>query len=389
MSKEELCSQHDIRKLRNKLKDQELELKRMQDKINSLKEQTAQNTSNSGIEVTVNLSKKTDRTVRIVESPIPDLVSDDELLVSDDEHVVSDDEYFDRMLDEVQGHDVNAEVQEQDQEQMNIDRMEINYDVPVEQRDHQEQVPVSPLQLVPVPVEQREHQAQVPVPLVQLVPVPAEQKEHQEQVPVPLAQLVPVPAEQREHQERAPAPQVRQVQRPTNHQAPSGYRPRIQVQRHEQHRQDDNHLAWIYADRGDHLQAQAQALREILHEFPYRTIKDSDTVDETVQCAFCKAEARHYSDSCPVVISGDERFAIVMNDGICRFCLGNCPAEQCRFRTRRPCWYCKKIEGTIVEDLIPDDRGHHKAICPVPDKRAVVRERLTQVQREIDRMWPR
>ncbi|VDO48145.1 unnamed protein product [Heligmosomoides polygyrus] len=30
---------------------------------------------------------------------------------------------------------------------MNIDRMEINYDVPVEQRDHQEQVPVSPLQL--------------------------------------------------------------------------------------------------------------------------------------------------------------------------------------------------------------------------------------------------
>ncbi|VDP45443.1 unnamed protein product [Heligmosomoides polygyrus] len=92
----------------------------------------------------------------------------------------------------------------------------------------------------------------------------------------------------------------------------------------------------------------------------------SDTVDETVQCAFCSAEARHYSDSCPVVITGDERF-----------------------RTRRPCWYCKKIEGTIVEDLIPDDRGHHKALCPVPDKRSVVRERLTQVQREIDRMWPR
>ncbi|VDP45442.1 unnamed protein product [Heligmosomoides polygyrus] len=57
MSKDEQCFQNDIRKLRNKLKDQELELKRMQDTINSLKEQTAHNTSKSGIEVTVNLSK--------------------------------------------------------------------------------------------------------------------------------------------------------------------------------------------------------------------------------------------------------------------------------------------------------------------------------------------
>ncbi|VDO65721.1 unnamed protein product [Heligmosomoides polygyrus] len=96
MSKDEQCSQNDIRKLRNKLKDQELELKQMQDTINSLKEQTAQNTSNSGIEVWFNLSKKTDGAVRIVESAISDLVSDDE--------------YFNRMLDELQGDDVNAGV---------------------------------------------------------------------------------------------------------------------------------------------------------------------------------------------------------------------------------------------------------------------------------------
>ncbi|VDP62455.1 unnamed protein product [Heligmosomoides polygyrus] len=88
------------------------------------------------------------------------------------------------------------------------------------------------------------------------------------------------------------------------------------------------------------------------------SIRDSDKVDDTVQCIFYLAVARHYSDSCPVVIDGEERFAIVMKEGICRYCLENCPAERCRFRTKRPCWYCKKIEGTIVEDLIPDDRGH-------------------------------
>ncbi|VDP62457.1 unnamed protein product [Heligmosomoides polygyrus] len=94
MSKDEQRFQNEIGQLRNKLKDQELELKRMQDTINSLKEQTTPNISNNGIEVTVNLSKKTDRTA-IVESPMPDLVSDDE--------------YFDRMLDEVQGNNIGSE----------------------------------------------------------------------------------------------------------------------------------------------------------------------------------------------------------------------------------------------------------------------------------------
>ncbi|VDO22193.1 unnamed protein product [Heligmosomoides polygyrus] len=87
MNKDDQCSQNEIIQLRNKLKDQELELKRMQDTINSLKEQ-------SRIEVTGDLSKKTDRTA-IVESPIPDLVSDDE--------------YFDRMLDGVQGNNIGSE----------------------------------------------------------------------------------------------------------------------------------------------------------------------------------------------------------------------------------------------------------------------------------------
>ncbi|VDO91873.1 unnamed protein product [Heligmosomoides polygyrus] len=61
MSKDEQCSEKDIRQLRNKLKDQELELKLLQDTINSLKEQTTQNISNSALEVTVNFSKKTDQ----------------------------------------------------------------------------------------------------------------------------------------------------------------------------------------------------------------------------------------------------------------------------------------------------------------------------------------
>ncbi|ETN70512.1 hypothetical protein NECAME_14735 [Necator americanus] len=33
------------------------------------------------------------------------------------------------------------------------------------------------------------------------------------------------------------------------------------------------------------------------------------------------------------------------------------------------------IKGTVAEDLIPEDRGHHLALCNVPDVKTILRER--------------
>ncbi|PIO59684.1 hypothetical protein TELCIR_18844 [Teladorsagia circumcincta] len=45
----------------------------------------------------------------------------------------------------------------------------------------------------------------------------------------------------------------------------------------------------------------------------------------------------------------------------------------------------KGYDGTwsCVEDLIPEDEGHHKALCPVPDLRVEVRDRLNRTQDDI------
>ncbi|VDO81875.1 unnamed protein product [Heligmosomoides polygyrus] len=59
------------------------------------------------------------------------------------------------------------------------------------------------------------------------------------------------------------------------------------------------------------------------------------------------------------------------------------------------CFYCKHPLGTVFQDEIPDDEGHHRAICPVPEKKGLMKgrihrlkERLRQLKKE-EETFPR
>ncbi|EYC03321.1 hypothetical protein Y032_0094g2690 [Ancylostoma ceylanicum] len=133
---------------------------------------------------------------------------------------------------------------------------------------------------------------------------------------------------------------------------------------------------------------QLQELERIQQTYPFRNIGETSRgVDNRVVCAFCDEMGRHFSDPCAQVIKGAERCDIIMRKGLCKHCLGTCPLDRCRF-PRRECWYCTRIQGTMINDLIPYDEGHHRALCPVPDARSAVRERINELQRRIKDWLP-
>ncbi|KAL6727486.1 hypothetical protein Aduo_009356 [Ancylostoma duodenale] len=92
---------------------------------------------------------------------------------------------------------------------------------------------------------------------------------------------------------------------------------------------------------------------------------------------------QHYSGACPEVTDGDERYNIVRHGGLCKHCLDHCPPDKCKFKQRR-CWYCERIRGTIVEDLMPDDGGHHRALCNVPNAGNTLRRRIEDIRRQLN-----
>ncbi|KAL6727984.1 hypothetical protein Aduo_009803 [Ancylostoma duodenale] len=44
----------------------------------------------------------------------------------------------------------------------------------------------------------------------------------------------------------------------------------------------------------------------------------------------------------------------------------------------------KRVACTIVEDLMPDDGGHHRALCNVPDARNTLRRRIEDLRRQLN-----
>ncbi|KAK6027195.1 hypothetical protein OSTOST_06775 [Ostertagia ostertagi] len=126
---------------------------------------------------------------------------------------------------------------------------------------------------------------------------------------------------------------------------------------------------------------QALELEQVLQTFPYRDFGDRK-VSNT--CTFCGAVDRHFSDSCPQVQDGHDRNTIVDRKKVCKCCFGNCPKDKCRFPPR-DCYYCERIRGTIVEDLIPKKR-HHRALCEVPDLKNEVRKRIKRLEEEIEHL---
>ncbi|KAL6729886.1 hypothetical protein Aduo_000897 [Ancylostoma duodenale] len=72
-----------------------------------------------------------------------------------------------------------------------------------------------------------------------------------------------------------------------------------------------------------------------------------------------------------------------MRERLCQYCLEDCdPRRRCRSRNKR-CWYCGVVERTILNFLKPDDNGHHRALCPIPDSKNKIAQRIAEIKEEL------
>ncbi|WKX96505.1 hypothetical protein Q1695_012721 [Nippostrongylus brasiliensis] len=91
-----------------------------------------------------------------------------------------------------------------------------------------------------------------------------------------------------------------------------------------------------------------------------------------IRCVFCGAENQHYSDSCLEVSTTAERRDRLIADGRCMKCLVNgCRGGAACRRRESTCFYCKH-------------RGHHPAICPMPEDTSELRRRISNLQKDLE-----
>ncbi|KIH68938.1 hypothetical protein ANCDUO_00725 [Ancylostoma duodenale] len=142
---------------------------------------------------------------------------------------------------------------------------------------------------------------------------------------------------------------------------------------------------WNAGSTSMELRQRIALLEEAREQLPFGTFGASSRgVEERVTCSFCSLTGVHCSDSCPNVRDGNERFEIVMRSDLCKYCLERCPYEVCKYRYR-DCWYCARVRGTTIEDLIPRDGGHHRALCNIPDAKPIIRRRIAAAWKELEK----
>ncbi|KHJ91498.1 integrase core domain protein [Oesophagostomum dentatum] len=132
------------------------------------------------------------------------------------------------------------------------------------------------------------------------------------------------------------------------------------------------------------LEDEINDLRGELRWLPVRRIGETSRgVDPSIVCTFCKDAGRHYSDSCPMMTNGNQRFYYVQDNDLCKYCLMDCePSRPCPSRRKR-CWYCERVEHTVLDFLIPRDGGHHRALCSIPDARPRVMQLIEHRRQEL------
>ncbi|EYC29867.1 hypothetical protein Y032_0005g2307 [Ancylostoma ceylanicum] len=121
-----------------------------------------------------------------------------------------------------------------------------------------------------------------------------------------------------------------------------------------------------------------------LNLLPKRKIGESSMgVAPHIRCTFCGQNGLHYSDSCPHITDGDDRWFFVREQGLCPHCLERCdPRREC-WSKKKKCWYCSVVENTILRFLIPNDGGHHRALCNIPNSEGKIRERVQEIKRQL------
>ncbi|EYC02070.1 hypothetical protein Y032_0102g3465 [Ancylostoma ceylanicum] len=140
-------------------------------------------------------------------------------------------------------------------------------------------------------------------------------------------------------------------------------------------------------DVASHIKELEQDLDDLyygLKFLPQRKIGETSAgVESHVRCSFCGQYGVHYSDSCPELVNGDERFSFIVRERLCQYCLEDCnPRRRCKSRNKR-CWCCGIVERTVLNFLIPNDDGHHRALCSIPDSKNKIAERIAEIKEEL------
>ncbi|VDO67589.1 unnamed protein product [Heligmosomoides polygyrus] len=131
------------------------------------------------------------------------------------------------------------------------------------------------------------------------------------------------------------------------------------------------------------LEIQVAAMERDMSSYPYRTIAlISRKISPEMQCRFCELEATHFSDACPTVVTSLQRSLVLIQKGLSFWCLDSCGGQNCGSKDKL-CFYCKHLLGTVFQDEIPDDEGHHRAICPVPEKKGLMKERIQRLKERL------
>lgn len=104
-------------------------------------------------------------------------------------------------------------------------------------------------------------------------------------------------------------------------------------------------------------------------EIPERKISYENTMrpqERFLRCSFRFAKRLHYSDSCPVAVTVEERKRLVR----CELCLSMKPTNAPR-RKKRVCCSCSSEE-------------HNKALCILPERIHGYRREMVEIERELE-----
>ncbi|KAK5977106.1 hypothetical protein GCK32_013847 [Trichostrongylus colubriformis] len=128
-------------------------------------------------------------------------------------------------------------------------------------------------------------------------------------------------------------------------------------------------LRWIINE----LEERMDWMERDLQDFPYRIESRSPYMNPTLNCAFCDRESEPKME--------DYERTILLP-----ILSQNCGCyEDCAYR-RKGCYYCNRVKGTAFQSFIPDDRGHHPALCNIPDRRDEARRQTEEVRQELRRL---
>ncbi|WKX99734.1 hypothetical protein Q1695_014534 [Nippostrongylus brasiliensis] len=132
-------------------------------------------------------------------------------------------------------------------------------------------------------------------------------------------------------------------------------------------------------------QEEVKLMTAELTTYPFRKREHrSPNMKPSTKWAFWGALGEHFSDCCPVITNGDERWEIINDELLCQHCLRPYHRENCTYKTKR-CFYCDRVQNTSFANPIPFVCSHPTALCNIPDKKHIAEKRRNEMKKQLDR----